>query len=119
MTTTPSATILSNAQSIAAGTPTASTNYGTLSVGFGGAVAGTIVNGSTAPTAPLTVALQISSDNTNWFTWGQATGGVAVSASYPFSFDIPVGVQYVRCYYSGNTGSAVTVSANCFFVATD
>lgn len=71
-----------------------------------------ITNGGTGPTLPAQVQIQTSGDNTSWFDYGPPlVGGVAASAPYSWSVELPFGAKNVRLVGSGNTGQAVTLDA--------
>lgn len=72
---------------------------------------GTMTNGGTAPNTPAQVNLQISEDNSTWYTAAIATGTLTGSASTLFDFYRPYPGSWVRLQVTGNTGQSVTYAA--------
>lgn len=82
-----------------------------LTDGYGAEIVGSITNGGTGPTTPAYVALEESSDNSQWIEVERITAGVANSAVQPFKFVLGPACRYARLVSSGNTGQAVTLNA--------
>jgi hypothetical protein len=109
------------AQSLLASTSNSAggtTNSSAITVGYGCSIIATITNGGTGPTVACTATLQVSADNSTWYSTDDARpGSTTNSGVYTFKFDLGVGGvdggdwKYARIQFSGNTGQAVTVSA--------
>jgi hypothetical protein len=69
---------------------------------------GTITNGGTAPTIPCQANLQISEDNSNWYTAQTSTASLTASATTTFDFFRLYPGAYVRVQITGNTAQSVT-----------
>ena len=108
------ATIQSSASNAAGGTTT-----GTgidLRQSTDAAVTAKITNGATGPTVACNAICQISPDNSTWYEWARGTGGLANNGVYVYGWRVPRAFAYARVQFSGNTGQAVTVEAQCHYV---
>lgn len=102
-------TLQSSASNAAAATTTGTALD--LTTGLGGLLTAKITNGATGPTIAGSLYVEVSNDNTNWKVFRQCVAGVANSAVYEFSVEIPPSVMYVRTRFADNTAQAVTVEA--------
>jgi hypothetical protein len=72
---------------------------------------GTITNGGTGPTIPMSVKLQVTYDGSNWLDTGiQFTAGITASTTYTFLIEAPVAGYTYRIQATGNTGQTVTIA---------
>jgi hypothetical protein len=103
-------TVLQSSTSVAAsGNQTSSA--ANLTAAYGGIVTAQITNGATGPTLPCVATLQVSGDNTNFYTAFSGTEDVTASTTTTFFWDLPPGTMYARVQFAGHTGQAVTVAA--------
>lgn len=76
---------------------------------------GTITNGATGPTIPAQANLQVSEDNSTWYTVASATGSTSNFVAGPpvigllqFDFRRLYPGSWCRVQITGNTGQSVT-----------
>lgn len=75
------------------------------------ALSARITNGGTGPTIPARIDVQVSHDNSVWFTYGTLVqGGTTSSGVYENSCTL-TGWNYARLYSTANTAQAVTLDA--------
>jgi hypothetical protein len=89
-----------------------------LTGAYGGIVTAQIANGATGPSVPCVASVQVSGDNTNFYTMFAGTEDVTNSATTNFTWDIPPGAMYVRVQFTGNAGQSVTASAQIQILST-
>lgn len=104
-----SRTLQASASNAAGGTTTATA--WNLTTALGGTVQGRITNGGTGPTIACTMTINVSTDNSTWRTFFQATAGTTASTAYDFVVDLPMPVMYCQVVFTGNTAQSVTVEA--------
>lgn len=68
---------------------------------------------TTAPTSNGTLTISLSVDNTNWEPYATATIPMVTSSVVPYSWDLPIGLFYVRVDIAAGTGTGITLSAQC------
>ena len=92
------------------GTPQNSTSIAT---GDGASLLATITNGATGPTVGATATLQVSADNTTFYSTSDVRqAGTTSAASYAFDFNVSLSDYaawaYARIQIGGNTAQNVT-----------
>ncbi len=103
-------TIIAAATSNSAGGTTTGTAID-LTTKYGGLLTAKVTNVGTGPTVGATVKVYTSGDNTNFKLFAAVTHILTANAVGEWSFDIPMGVMYVRADVTGNTDQAVTCEA--------
>ena len=93
-----------------AGSTTTSSSVN-LTTGYYATILAKVTNGTTAPTLPCAVTVNVSSDSSTWRQYAQQTAGLAASGVYSMAFDLPPSIMYAQVVFSGNTAQAVTVEA--------
>lgn len=73
-----------------------------------------LTNGATGPTVAAQVQIEVSDDNTNWFTYGPPLVGSTANNGVRSwgEIEIPVDIMYFRLVAGSNTGQDVTVNAS-------
>ena len=104
------AAILQTSSTNAAGSTTTSSTVN-LSTAYYGTILAKVTNGTTAPTLPCSVTVNVSSDSATWRQYAQQTAGLAASSVYSMAFDLPPSIMFAQVVFSGNTAQAVTVEA--------
>lgn len=100
----------------AGGTQTSS--VADLTGAYGGIVTAQITNGGTSPTVPCVATLQVSGDNTNFYTFASGTEDITASVTTTLCWEVPPGAMYVRVQFTGNTGQSVTAAAQIQILST-
>ncbi len=83
-----------------------------LSTGYGATINVRITNGATAPTIACQCDIEVSNDGSDWYVYRTVYGNTVNSDVTEASIEIPIGHQYVRTSFHGNTGQAVTIEAD-------
>jgi hypothetical protein len=104
------AAILQTSSSNTAGSSTTSSSVN-LTTAYYATILAKVTNGTTAPTLPCAVTVNVSSDSAAWRQYAQQTAGLAASSVYSMAFDLPPSIMYAQVVFSGNTAQAVTVEA--------
>lgn len=100
------ATLLASTSNAAnATTNGSSTNNQTT---FGGTITFRITNGATGPTLGAICEVQVSNDNSDWFTMPVGRAGNGNSEVTELFFDVSSKYMYFRPRVRDNTGQAVT-----------
>lgn len=108
VTATTTARTLQASASNAAGATTTGTALD-LCTDLGLHVTAKVTNGATGPTVPCTFRLEVSNDNSTWFTHYEAAAQTGNNVVTEWSFSLGPEIMYVRSVFTGNTGQAVTV----------
>lgn len=111
MSATKTNTVVQASGTLTAGTPITSSVVTATTSDFATVVA-LVTNGSTGPTLPAVVTIQVSLDNTTFFDAYVFTAGTILSTTYNFVQDLPSGIQYFKVKFSGNTAQNVTVACH-------
>ena len=87
-----------------------------LTAAYGALLEAKLTNGATGPTTVPVLQVEVSSDNSNWYTFGSGLAGVTTnSAVTSWSLVLPIGVMYVRINVttasSGGTAGTPTLEA--------
>lgn len=101
-----SATIRASA-SVSASTTVTDTSVDLRSV-YGGVLTWKITNG-TAPTTAPTIEVQISHDNSNFYTHTIVAGNITASSALSGPVTIPVAVMYLRTVCTGGATNGSTM----------
>ena len=109
MATTKAVTAMENGLALAEGAGDDTGAAVTLDDGYGAQIHIKLTNGATGPTVAAQVQIQVSADNSEWYSFGgPLVGSVTNSAVSSWSVEIPIGVEYVRTVQGSNTGQNVT-----------
>ena len=114
MATTKIATVIWNAENLAAaGGPTTSSAID-LADGYGAGLSIKLTNGATGPTTEAEVQVETSKDNTEWYKLGNPVKGSTTNSDDPSWADIPIPIdaKHVRLVATHPTGQDVTVDAD-------
>jgi hypothetical protein len=80
---------------------------------YGGTLYAKVTNGVTGPTLPAQIKIEVSPNNSDWFTYAILVAGIESLSGeigiYSWTPDIPEGVMYLRTAQGRNTGQNVTV----------
>ena len=112
MASTKTVTVLDNNITLTAGAGDHTSGLWSLLAGYGGLLLLKITNGGTGPTLAGQAQVQVSPDNSNWYSFGgaliaQLGNGVITSWAIP----IPIGAKYVRVISGSNTDQDVVIRA--------
>jgi hypothetical protein len=110
MAATKTARTLQSSTSNGAGATTTSAAWN-LSTAYGGVVQARVTNGTTGPTVPCSMTVNLSVDGSTWRQAAVYAAGTTANASYDFAVEIPPAAMYAEVVFSGNTAQAVTVEA--------
>lgn len=112
MATTKANTSLHSSTSLTAGGGDTTSSSVNLTDGYGAEIQIRLTNGGTGPTIAAQVQIEVSPDNSSWYSFGGAfQGGTDSSGAYETSVTIPTAIQYVRTVSGSNTGQTVTLDA--------
>ena len=102
-------TLQSSSSNAAAGTTTGTALD--LRTDLGLLVTARVTNGGTGPTIGCTFRIEVSNDNSAWFTHFEAVAQTGNNVVTDWSVTLGPEVMYARSVFTGNTGQAVTVVA--------
>jgi hypothetical protein len=115
MAATKAVTAIFSGETFVAGEAHAASSVITLDDGYGAALHVKITNGATGPTIPLSLQIQVSSDNSEFYDFGGPLQGLTTNNGVISwgGIEIPIGVEYLRLISAvTNTGQNVTVDAD-------
>lgn len=113
MATTKSRTSIWSSQTLIAGAAEVTSSTLDLADGYGAQLNLRLTNGTTAPTLPAQVQIEVSADQSEWFRFGgPMLGSTANGGTSSWSVEMPIGVKYLRLTAGGNTGQNVTADAD-------
>lgn len=115
MAATKAVTAIFSGEAFVAGESHAASNVVTLDDGYGAALHVKITNGATGPTVPLSLQIQVSADNSEFYDFGGPLQGLTANNGVISwgGIEIPIGVEYLRLISAvTNTGQNVTVDAD-------
>jgi hypothetical protein len=109
MATTKAVTAMENGLTLTAGAGDDTGTAVTLDDGYGAQISLKLTNGATGPTVAAQIQIQVSQDNSEWYSFGgPLVGNTDNSGVSSWSVEIPIGVEYVRTVQGSNTGQNVT-----------
>lgn len=115
MASTKAVTAIWSGETFTAGSTHADSSVITLDDGYGAALHIKVTNGATGPTVALSLKVQVSADNSEWYDLIgplQSQLGNAVVTSWG-GIEIPIGVEYLKIVpVTNNTNQNVTVDAD-------
>lgn len=84
-----------------------------LTTAFGATIRGKCTNGVPGPTVGCTFRVEISNDNSDWWTFSSEIAPTTSSLVYYYQpVVLPPEIMYVRTVFSGNTGQSVIVESD-------
>lgn len=114
MASTKTVTAIWSSQTLTAGAGDTTATAVNLTDGYGATVNIKLTNGSTGPTLPAEVQIQLSEDNSEWYNFGSPLIGTTDNSGVTSwaGIEIPYGTNYLRLVAGSNTDQNVTVDAD-------